>query len=249
MERRSFIAALALCAAALTGVGPARAQIPDTFKNLEILPKDIKKAELVSVMRGFAGALGVRCEHCHVGGDPNTLEGFDFASDDKEPKRIARVMMAMVQEINKEQIPKAKIANPVQVRCFTCHRGLKHPESLDEALRATIEKEGVPAAQKQYHDLRERYYGSGVYDFRPGPVNMVAEWLAFERKDYDGAIAMMDLNLEFYPKLAYAHNLLGRIHEAKGDKAAAIASWKKALELDPKDKRSQELLQKAEGQK
>jgi tetratricopeptide (TPR) repeat protein len=248
VERRSSIAVLALWAA-LIGVGTAQAQIPDTFKKLEILPKDIKKAELVSVMRGFSTALGVRCNHCHVGENSNTLEDFDFASDEKEPKRIARVMMAMVQEINQELIPKAKIAHPAEVRCFTCHRGLKRPESLDEALRATIEKEGVPAAQKQYHDLREQYYGSGVYDFRPGPVNMVSEWLAFERKDYDGAIAMMDLNLEFYPKLAYAHNLLGRIHEAKGDKAAAIASWKRALELDPKDKRSEELLQKAEGQK
>src|SRR5687767_14442237 len=107
-------------------------------------------------MRGFSTALGVRCNHCHVGENANTLEDFDFASDEKEPKRIARVMMAMVQEINKELIPKTKIAHPAEVRCFTCHRGLKRPESLDEALRATIEKEGVPAAQKQYHDLREQ---------------------------------------------------------------------------------------------
>jgi predicted negative regulator of RcsB-dependent stress response len=49
--------------------------------------------------------------------------------------------------------------------------------------------------------------------------------------------------------MAYTHNLLGRIHEAKGNKTAAIASWKKALELDPKDKRSEELLKKAEGAK
>lgn len=243
------IAVLAICGLALGRPGAVLAQIPDTFTNLEILPKDIPKAELVSVMRGFSGALGVRCNHCHVGENVNTLENFDFASDDKEPKRIARVMMSMVREINKELIPKAGIQNPAEVRCVTCHRGLRRPEPLEATLRATIEKEGVPAALKQYHDLRERHYGSGAYDFRPGPVNTVAEWLAFERKDYDGAIAMMDLNLDFYPKLAYAHQLLGRIHEAKGDRAAAIASWKRALELDPKDARSRELLQKAEGQK
>ena len=248
MARRSFVLAIV----ALTSIGWPQlsgGQIPDTFKNLKILPKDTPKAELVSVMRGFSNALGVRCNHCHVGENAATLEGFDFAADDKEPKRIARVMMSMVQEINKEEIPKSQIKDPAQVRCITCHRGVQKPRTLDEVLRATVEKEGVPAAQKQYRELREQYHGSGSYDFRPGPVNMVAEWLAFERKDYGGAIALLGLNVEFHPEVGYTHNLLGRIHEAKGDTAAAIASWKKALELDPKDNRSRQLLEKAEGKK
>ena len=45
---------------------PAQAQLPDKFTNLKVLPKDISKAELQSTMRGFAFALNVRCEHCHV---------------------------------------------------------------------------------------------------------------------------------------------------------------------------------------
>ena len=69
---------------------PVAAQIPDEFTNLKVLPKDISKREMVSIMRSFAGALGVRCKHCHVGEDPNSLEGYDFASDDPEPKRVAR---------------------------------------------------------------------------------------------------------------------------------------------------------------
>lgn len=249
MARRSIVLALVV---ALTWIGwpqPSRGQIPDTFKNLKILPKDIKKAELVSVMRSFAGSLGVRCGHCHVGENAATLEGFDFASDDKEPKRIARVMMSMVEEINKEEIPKAQIKEPTQVRCITCHRGVQKPRAMDEALRVTIEKEGVPAAQKLYRELREQYYGSGSYDFSPGPVNMVAEWLAFQKKDYDAAIALLSLIVEFHPTVGYTHNFLGRIHEAKGDNPAAIASYRKALELDPKDNRSRQLLEKAEGKK
>jgi hypothetical protein len=39
---------------------PALAQIPTKFTNLEVLPKDIPRAELIATMRGFAGALGVR---------------------------------------------------------------------------------------------------------------------------------------------------------------------------------------------
>jgi thioredoxin reductase len=45
---------------------PVPGQIPDKFTNLKVLPKDISKQELQSTMRGFAFALGVRCEHCHV---------------------------------------------------------------------------------------------------------------------------------------------------------------------------------------
>ena len=62
----------------------AEAQIPDTFTNLQVLPKDTSKAELTSTMRRFAFALGVRCEYCHV---ENADKKFDYATDDKQEKR------------------------------------------------------------------------------------------------------------------------------------------------------------------
>ena len=85
---RNTVAALGLLVAASM---LAEAQIPQTFKNLQALPKDIPRAELVSTMRGVAGGLGVRCTHCHVG--PDNLEGMDFASDEKPTKRAARLMI------------------------------------------------------------------------------------------------------------------------------------------------------------
>ncbi len=48
----------ALAAALVLFVGPAAAQIPDEFKNLEVLPKDIEKRQLVEVMKSFCSALG-----------------------------------------------------------------------------------------------------------------------------------------------------------------------------------------------
>ena len=54
----------------------ANAQVPDEFTNLKVLPKDIGKRELISVMRAFSSALGVRCKHCHMG--PDNLQGMDF---------------------------------------------------------------------------------------------------------------------------------------------------------------------------
>jgi hypothetical protein len=86
-----------------TGAG---AQIPDKFTNLQVLPKEIPKSELVSIMRNYAGDLGVRCGFCHTGGDPNTLQGVNFASDENDKKKTARLMIRMVQSINQDQLTK-----------------------------------------------------------------------------------------------------------------------------------------------
>jgi len=227
---------------ALIGLAdPAFAQIPDKFKNLKVLPKDMQKDALVSTMRGIAGGLGVHCDYCHVG--PSDLTGMDFASDQKKEKRIARTMLAMVEQINDKLIPKAGIDKPVQVKCVTCHRGVQKPESLADILKAKITDGGVDSAKVEYLALKEKYYGSGAYNFKPPTLNEVAEWLANDRNDNDAAIAIMRLNIEQDPNVAYSYNLLGRIQMGKGAKEDAIASFKKAIEIDPGDKWSARLLQ------
>ena len=58
---------------------PASAQIPETFTNLKVIDQQTECGALVGVMRGWAGSLGVRCNHCHVG--PDDLVGiFEFLS-------------------------------------------------------------------------------------------------------------------------------------------------------------------------
>jgi hypothetical protein len=117
--------------AALGAAVTARTQqnpIPETFTNLQIMRKDIPRSELVPVMRSFAINLGVRCEHCHVGeGD---LSNFDFASDARPAKAVARKMMMMVQAINGpllEGVGTPAKPDAPKVTCFTCHRGAKLP--------------------------------------------------------------------------------------------------------------------------
>jgi tetratricopeptide (TPR) repeat protein len=240
--RRSLIPVALL--AALAAGATASAQIPDTFTNLQALPKDMKKQELVSLMRGISGALGVRCGHCHAGGDPETLKGVDFASDEKKEKKIARAMMKMVGEINGTLLPAAGIEAPMEVRCVTCHRGLRKPETLDQAMIRTARKDGAAAAIAEYRKLRADHYGAGGYDFRPRTLNTVAEWLANEGGNLDGAIEVLKLNVEMDPGVANTHGMLGRFYVAKGDKTAAAAAFRKALELDPNDRRSKEALEK-----
>ena len=40
-------------------------------KNLQVLPKDTPRPQLIAMMRGVAGALGVRCNYCHVATEAN----------------------------------------------------------------------------------------------------------------------------------------------------------------------------------
>ena len=101
--------------------------IPEKFTNLQVLSRDITRAELVPIMRSFALGLGVRCEHCHVG-EGNDLGKFDFAADTKPPKEIARRMMRLTERIQRDDLK--GIGDPARtpkLSCFTCHRGEKTP--------------------------------------------------------------------------------------------------------------------------
>ncbi len=52
----------------LSSAPPAAAQMapPEAPKNLQVLPKDMPRPEVVKVMFRFTSALGVRCDFCHV---------------------------------------------------------------------------------------------------------------------------------------------------------------------------------------
>src|SRR5262245_10516414 len=96
---------------------PATAEVPDTFKNLQVLPKDISKQRLVETMRQFSFATGYRCEGCHEGKD-GQREAMEYAADGKQTKRTARLMLKMVQSINADHL--ATLGGSVS--CATCHR-------------------------------------------------------------------------------------------------------------------------------
>jgi len=225
-------------------VGPALAQIPDEFKNLKVLPKDISKQELVGVMKSFSGALGVRCTFCHVPGPtPGSLEGTDFASDEPEHKVAARSMMKMVHDINTTLIPAAGIEDPLQVRCITCHRGVAKPQTLNALLLDEIDEKGIPAAETRYRELRDQYYGSGSYDFSPGVLSDVAGTLA-QKGDAEGAVVIAKLNLEFYPDDVSTLVLLGQVYSQQGNTDAAVTSLEKALELEPDNRWAKQTLDK-----
>lgn len=223
------VLAISLGLLVTTGVS---AQIPDQFTNLQVLPQEIGKRELLDVMKSFTSALSVRCQHCHIGEEGKPLTTFDFVSDAKTTKQTARVMLQMVQAINNEHL--AKVANQsMPVSCNTCHHGENRPpRPLEEILFELTTTEGTPAAIKKYHDLREKYFGGAVYDFREGTLNRLASRLSTAKKN-DDALAVLKLNAEVNPKTAMTYFFMAEIYLERGEKAAAIEHYQKTLALAP----------------
>lgn len=233
---------LALCVAAvLAGMffcsTPVAAQFPDKYTNLKVLPKEISKQDLQSTMRGFAFALGVRCDHCHS--EKKAPEkGLDFAADDKEAKRTARIMLQMVSAINKDYVSKVEKADKspaLRVECVTCHHGLTQPQTLNAVLAASLQKDGLDKTVALYHELRTKYYGTGQYDFGETPLNLLSESLLAQDKKAD-AVAIEELNLSAnQPSSVWSYHVLAMAHQANGQVDKALADYRKVYELHPDD--------------
>src|SRR5260221_10690161 len=76
---------------AAQGAAGRGGQAPPPPQNLQILPKDISREQLLGTMRGFTAGLGVQCNYCHIQEGRGGRN--DFATDEKQPKKAARVMM------------------------------------------------------------------------------------------------------------------------------------------------------------
>lgn len=235
-RRPAYGVTLVLAAFALALPAPARAQVPDTFVNLKVLPKNITKAELVEAMRGFSFALGVRCQHCHEtkAGAPGGPEPLDFKSDAKVEKQKARAMLRMVAQINGKLLADVPSRSDpaIRVQCVTCHHGLKVPRTLEDTLASALDRAGLAAAVQQYRDLRQRYYGSGAFDFEPQRLIELSRRLAASNRAPE-ALEFLKLNTEFYPGDVATHLATGDLYLQGGDRAKALESYRKVLELAP----------------
>ncbi|MEO5649958.1 MAG: c-type cytochrome, partial [Ginsengibacter sp.] len=96
--KKSFLIIIA-CAISVFAFQAFTTTHQSKWKNLHILSQDISEDDLDSVMHHFTASLGVKCNYCHV---RNTeTKKMEFAKDDKPEKLIARKMMLMAIDINK----------------------------------------------------------------------------------------------------------------------------------------------------
>lgn len=233
--RYRLFAIVSACALA----APSAAQQAPEWKgkNLQYFPKEITRPVLIQRMREFSFALSVRCQYCHAGGDGISFDGVDFSSDDKPAKNKARAMLRMTEDINTTMLPKVPSrAEPrVEVNCATCHHGLRLPKSLQTTLFEIVQKDGAPAAVARYKELRADTT-SGLYDFGQWEINELARRLA-EAKNTAGAIAILEMNGEYYPKSAEIDYQIGELHVTRGEKDKALQRLRAALAKAPDDAR------------
>ncbi len=230
----SVFVSLLFVAAVLSGtVDRASAQIPDTFTNLQVLPEDIDRADLIATMRSFSGALGVRCTHCHVNRG-STFADMDFAADDKPEKEKARYMIGMLEELNTQTLPAMENRRepPVTMTCKTCHRGQVRPFLLSQEVYMAAHDQGADAAIARYRELRDNYLEAGAFDFRERETSSVAEALLAEGL-LGEAIALYELNTEFHPDSAPLWVALAETYERTGATEKAIAAYERVLEINP----------------
>ncbi|MEZ4700460.1 MAG: c-type cytochrome [Rhodothermales bacterium] len=241
----ALVLGLLLVSAAFAQPGPQQQQKPE---NLKVLPEDMPIQQVRRVMGGFTRALGVRCLYCHVGEEGKPPSTYDFASDDKEAKEVARVMMRMVHSINEDFVKTAPgDGEKLSVNCETCHRGVARPQMLEDMLADYVAEKGVDEAVAEYNRLREQYYGGFSYNFQEPTLIRTAQQL-LDAENPDAALRFLDLNAEFFPNSSQTHAAMAEAYLAKEDKAAAIQHVEKALELNPNDRRLQQWLEDLKNQ-
>lgn len=133
MIRTLLISSVILCILGISFAFTPAGEPEEEWSNLKVLPKNISEEKLDSIMDHFKIALGVKCGFCHAM-DPDTSKGrhFDFASDAKPEKDVARNMLRMTATINETFFNSEKSDRTDTLRtvmCYTCHRGSKNPEA------------------------------------------------------------------------------------------------------------------------
>ncbi len=253
MFRRLFVVPLvALGIVLLAGVSASTQaprgegqQAPPAFTNLQVWPKDTSRAVIMQFMNAFGDSLGVQCN-------------YDFASDAKREKVVARQMILLRDSINvvlPAIVGKPAGAGPtsvdghpgapVRVLCSSCHRGLPIPRSIaDEVTMAA--PSGGPAGLAKFKELRGKYFGGQQYDFTENALIGIAN-RSTTAKAYDDAMAYLQANLEYYPKSARTYQAMAQTKNAKGDKPGAIKDLEKAVDLDPQNAQARSQLQQLKG--
>ncbi len=182
------------------------AQDHEEFKNLKVLPKNIARRDLINQMLDNLRGLGLPrrqgegCLYCHVGDMERPRDEWDYASDAKIEKAKARVMMAMVQEINGTHLSQIddRVDTTFRVTCDTCHRGRTDPRPITAVLMSEYESGGVEPMLARHEELRARYYAAGVYDFRASMLGNIAFQLSARGRHSD-AVAVASANVEAHP--------------------------------------------------
>ncbi|WP_421418453.1 serine hydrolase [Pseudoalteromonas lipolytica] len=114
----------------------------------------------------------------------------------------------------------------------------KATEHVDSKLYNVFKREGIEGLKKTYQQMvsdgnmpRERSLNYFGYEL-------------MQMGELDAAITVFELNNQSYPDSANTFDSLGEAYLAAGDKQKALASYKKALKLDPESNSAHDAIEK-----
>jgi len=92
---------------------------------------------------------------------------------------------------------------------------------------------GLEGVEQHYRQL------SGRFGYTVSPLEKTLANLGLQlmnQKKHDDSVAVFQRNMALYPWSAHVYDNLGQVQEAKGDRAAAIQNFKKAIAVGKKSK-------------
>ncbi len=116
----ALVIAGAACLARIATAGDTGQTAGEFFKNVTTSTlKGLTPSDFLGAMGVMTAAVGYDCSNCHPGAGTDAM---DWVSDAKPEKRMARKMVEMVANINKENFAGAQM-----VTCWTCHHQADRP--------------------------------------------------------------------------------------------------------------------------
>lgn len=124
------------------------------------------------------------------------------------------------------------------------------------AITAIVKAYTATVSKEQGDAIRNRFLSYSIEgtneEKRKNPVteNGINSWgyLLLQQGKIKEAIEVFKMNINFFPASDNCYDSLAEAYEAAGDKASAIANYKRSLELNPKSQHSIERLKVLQGQ-
>ncbi len=117
-------------------------------------------------------------------------------------------------------------------------------KSIGETLYKIAMEKNVATAIAEYRKLKAD--NSPTLDFSEGELNTLGYELLGKKRTKD-AIEIFKLNVEMFPNSANVYDSLGETYLADDQKELALANYKKAAELDPKNINALAIVKRLEG--
>ena len=106
-------------------------------------------------------------------------------------------------------------------------------------LNETIQKDGIKAAVARYHEVKKTRPAD--YDWSEPQLNRLGYDLLRRNRTAD-AVEIFKLNVEMFPASANVYDSLAESYMTTGEKALAVKTYAKSLELDPGNRNAVEKL-------